>query len=139
MEKFRLGDFIRLKNVAAYQINRVSGGEINIFEINNIEPEYVEVNGCNEKIPISEIKSIPINGVDDNKIYCHFVMASYDDPVPVFKTDYSYYFDSLKNFKFEDKYFQIHVQEQDLKFVHEVQHFLSDQIGHRLLEINLQN
>jgi hypothetical protein len=54
MGNFRKGDFIRLKDLDRWPINRISGKEINVFEINNIEPEYVEIINCKEKIPISE-------------------------------------------------------------------------------------
>ncbi|HJV78659.1 MAG TPA: hypothetical protein VJ602_09765, partial [Paludibacter sp.] len=71
MEQFREGDFIRLKNLANYQIDRISVGEVNIFEILVKEDNYVEVRGCESKILISDIEPIPVNGKDDLKIYYH--------------------------------------------------------------------
>ena len=140
MEKFIIGDFIRLKNVAGYQIDRNSGGKINIFEINNIEPEYVKVNDCKEQIPISEIESIQINGVDDFEIYwAPIIKASIEfpnDPIPIWKTDYSYYYDAIKRSFDQDKCFQVLINEQDLRYVHQVQHFLFDIFEYNGLRID---
>ena len=130
MEDFRKGDFIRLKNVAKHQIDRVSGSKINIFEINNIEPEYVEVNNCKEKIPISEIESIPINGRDDFEIYYDPIMMAHivlpNEPIPISRRDYSYYYDTFKNCRSEGKNYQEIIKEQGLLYVHQIQHFLLD-------------
>lgn len=140
MEDFRIGDFIRLKNVATCQINRFSGRKINIFEINNIEPEYVELNNCKEKIPISEIESIPINGRDDFEIYYDPIVAASIvfpfDPIPIREKDYSYYYDTFKNCRSEGKNFQELIKEQGLQYVHQVQHFLLDQFHDKGLKID---
>lgn len=50
MSDFKIGDFIRLKNVSAYQIDRISDREINIFEIANISPTHVEIHFFNNNI-----------------------------------------------------------------------------------------
>jgi hypothetical protein len=96
---YKLGDFIRLKHIEKWQINRISGKKHNIFEISNIAPKYVEINNCKEKIPISEIEPIPINGKDDFKIYYDPIVAASlvfpSDPIPIHKTNYSYYFESF--------------------------------------------
>ncbi len=140
MKGFRTGDFIRLKNMDRWQINRISGKMINVFEINNIEPEYVRVNNCKEKIPISEIEPIPINGKDDSKIYYDPIVAASTvfpgDPIPIHKEDYSYYYDSLKKHSFQNKNFQELIKEQGLQYVHQVQHFLSDKFHDDGLKIN---
>ena len=131
MKNFRKGDFIRLKNLDRWQINRITGKEINVFEINNIESEYAEVKNCNEKIPISEIEPISINGRDDSKIYYDPIIAASTvfpgDPIPISRKDYSYYYDSFKRHFFQSKNFQELVKEQDLQYVHQVQHYLFDE------------
>ena len=131
MENFREGDFIRLKDLDRWQINRIPGKTINVFEINNIEPEYVEVKNCTEKIPISEIEPIPINGRDDFEIYYDpVIMAHFElpnEPIPISRRDYSYYYDTFKNCRSEGKNYQEIIKEQGLQYVHQVQHFLFDE------------
>lgn len=140
MEDFRIGDFIRLKDIERWQINRVSRKTVNIFEINNIENEYVGLKSCNEKIPISEIEPIPINGEDDYEIYYDPIIAASiifpGDPVPIHSKDYSYYFNSFKKHSFQDKNFQELIKEQGIQYVHQVQHFLSDKFHDDGLRIN---
>lgn len=140
MDNFRIGDFIRLKNLAGYQIDRFSGRNINIFEINNIEPEYVELNNCKEKIPISEIESIPINGKDDFEIYYDPILAAsvvfQNDPKPIRKTDYTYYFDTFKRCSYQNKNYQEIIKEERLQFVHQIQHFLFDKFLDKGLRID---
>jgi hypothetical protein len=140
MEDIRKGDFIRLKDLDRWQINRISGKKLNVFEISNIEPEYVEVNNCKEKIPISEIEPIPINGRDDSKIYYDPIVAASivfpGDTIPIYRKDYSYYYDSFKRYFFQSKNFQELVKEQDLQYVHQVQHFLIDKLHDDGLKID---
>ena len=140
MELLRKGDFIRLKNIADYQIERYSGETVNIFEISDIELDFIRVLGCKNNIPISDIDSIPINGKDDFQIYYDPIVCAsivgVNDPAPIRKKDYSYYFDAFKNYFFENKNFQELVKERGLKYVHEIQHFLTDEFQDTGLEIH---
>lgn len=140
MELLRKGDFIRLKNIADYQIERYSGETVNIFEISDIELDFIRVLGCKNNIPISDIDSIPISGKDDFQIYYDPIVCAsivgVNDPAPIRKKDYSYYFDAFKNYFFENKNFQELVKERGLKYVHEIQHFLTDEFQDTGLEIH---
>ena len=140
MEDYRLGDFVRLKNVAAYQIDRLSGRKTNIFEINKIDSEYLEVNNCKEKIPFSEIESIPINGSDDLEIYYDPIVAASivfpGEPIPIREIDRSYYYHTFKRCYYDQKNYQELINEQGLQFVHQVQHFLSDEFHDKGLKID---
>jgi len=128
MEAFKIGDFIRLKSMSKYDINRLIGININVFKIEKIEKDHVEVEDCKDKILFADIDPIPINGIDDINIYYDpIVCASYvapNEPAPICNTDYSYYFDAFKKNIYREKNFQELVQERKLEFVHEVQHFL---------------
>ena len=141
MENFRIGDFIRLKDIDRWQVNRISRKKINIFEINNIESGYVEVKSCKEKIPISEIEPIPINGEDDYEIYYDPIIAasiiSPGDQIPIHKKDYSYYYDSFKRHSHQKQNFQELIKEQGLEYVHQVQHFLFNELHDDGLKINV--
>lgn len=128
MENFRKGDFIRLKDLDKWQINRISGKEINVFEIERISPEYVEIINCKEKIPISEIEPIPINGIADFRIYYDPIIAASiifpGDPIPIHKKDYSYYYDAFERHTYNGKNLKDLVKEKNLEYVHDVQNFL---------------
>jgi hypothetical protein len=128
MNEFKTGDLCRFKNVTAYQINRISGGEINIFKISNRSPTYVEINNCEERIPFSEIEPIPINGVADFQIYYDPIIAANfiadGQPTPIQHRDKSYYLEAFKRHTYKGKNLNDLVKEQNLKYVHEVQHFL---------------
>lgn len=140
MENFRIGDFIRLRNIAAYQIDRVYGSRTNIFEIINIVPGYVEVKNCKEKIPISEIESIPINGIDDFRIYYDPIIAAsiieYGEPIPIKRVDRSYYLEAFKKHVYKGKKFNDLVKEQNLEYVHDVQNFLRREFNKSELRID---
>ena len=140
MEDFRIGDFIRFKNITTCQIDRVSGIKVNIFEIKNIESEYVELDKCKGEISISEIESIPINGIDDFNIYYYPILAASivfsNDPKTIHEKDYSYYYDTFKKCSFQNKNFQEIIKEQDLQYVHQIQHFLLDKFRDKGLKID---
>jgi hypothetical protein len=139
MEAFKQGDFIRLRNIAAFHIERYSKETINIFEILSIEAEYASVIDINSKIPLSEIEPISINGKDDLKIYYSpIVMASIVEPgapLPIRNKDYSYYYDKFLRCTYKGKNYQELIRERDLKYVHEVQHFLLDEHNCKGLKI----
>jgi len=140
MENFRKGDFIRLKDLDKWQMNRISGKKINVFEIDNISPEYVEIINCKERIPISEIEPIPINGRDDFEIYydpivmAHIVLPN--EPIPISRIDHSYYYDTFKNCRSEGKNYQEIIKEEGLQYVHQIQHFLFDKFHDKGLKID---
>jgi len=140
MEVFRKGDFIRLKNIDDYQIERYSGENVNIFEISDIELDFVRVLGCKNNIQISDIDSIPINGKDDFQIYYDPIVCAsivgINDPAPVRHKDYSYYFEAFKRSSYQNKNFQELIKERGLKYVHEVQHFLTDEFQDNGLKIH---
>jgi len=141
MEQFRKGDFIRLKNLANYQDDRSFNKEVNIFEILVKEDNYVEVRNCKSKIPIADIEPIPVNGKDDLQIYYHpnNIMAIYvnpNDPAPILKLDKSYYYDAFKRTYYLDKNYQEIMKEQGFQYVHEIQHYIFEELDHDRLMIN---
>lgn len=140
MENFKKGDFIRLKDLSKYHIERVYGSEVNIFEIKNIGPDYVEIKDCKTQLKISNIEPIPINGKDDFNIYYNPVIAA-DSLLPgesskPRQTDYSYYLDAFKRCTYKDKTFYELVIKKKFKYVHEIQHFLLKQVDTSELYIN---
>jgi disulfide oxidoreductase YuzD len=140
MQSFRKGDFIRLKKMSDYKIDRFINKEVNVFEIIVIKDEYVVISNCQSKIPLSDIEPILINGIDDLNIYydpiiCASCIAPYEK-APVSKKDCSYFFESFKRHTYKDKNFQEIIKDLGYKYVHEVQHFLFDELNKRKLTIN---
>jgi hypothetical protein len=135
MEQFRKGDFIRLKNLANYQVDRSFDKEVNIFEILVKDDNYVEVRNCKSKIPIADIEPIPINGKDDLQIYYHpnnrmAIYVNPNDPAPIHKIDKSYYYDAFKGIYYLDKNYQEIMKEQGFQYVHEIQHYIFEELDH---------
>jgi hypothetical protein len=130
MEKYRIGDFIRLKDVSKYEINRIKGGEVNVFEISGIDTIFVELKECDSLVPVEEIQPIKINGVDDKDIYYDPVIsASYvmpGEPTPTRYTNYSYYFDTFLYSFMDGVNFQGIIRKRGCRYVHEVQEFLRE-------------
>ena len=142
MREFKNGDFIRLKDVNKYDINRKSGGKINIFEISNITPSHVEISNCKEIILRSEIEAIPINGKDDFQIWYYTITASdmrnFNESAPKREENRPYYLEAFKSHFMENDSRSIYekVIERGLKYVHEVQDFLSAITDSSELKIN---
>jgi len=136
MEDFRIGDFIRFKNVKQHLIDRIND-DINIFEISSIVDGNVELFKCKGMIPFSDIEPIPVNGKDDFQIYycstnvCATTVINPYTPIPLLKTDYSYYYDSY-SFKINtylNKNLPELIVEQGIKYVHEIQHYLLEEFN----------
>ncbi len=140
IEPFRKGDFIRIKDITKYHINRIQGSKVNIFTIREIKSSFIEIFECKQPIPMSDIEPIPINGKDDLNIYYDPIIAAatigYNEPSPIFRTDYSYYHDAFKKYFYKGKNFQEIVKENGCKYVHEVQHYLDDEFHDKELKID---
>lgn len=140
MEKFQKGDFIKLKNVSKFQINRVRRGEVNIFELIKYNQDFAEIRDCETQIPSNEIEPIPINGKDDYHIYYDpIVMADYinrGDPAPIRNTNYNYYFETLKNSYVYGQCIREIILKRGYNYVHEVQRFMKETHQEKALKIN---
>lgn len=138
MEEFRNGDFIRLKDMNKYHIDRFSN--VNIFKITIIIDGYVEVRDCKDRIPLSEIEPIPINGKDDSQIYYDPIymapIVGWNEPSEMRRKDYSYYYDYLQRCLIGNQNYQELIREKGLLYVHEVQHFLYDLCPDNHLRLN---
>ena len=133
METFRVGDFIRLKNLSKYYLDITILSFVNVFEIEDIIKgvEYI-IKDCNTKIPDLDIEPIPINGMDDKYISLKLSpmakYVGYNDLAPNMRCNDSYFFDDFKNLLVGN-------QEaiRNFKFVHEVQHYLYDELKNSCL------
>lgn len=130
-QQFVIGDFVRLKELQKF-INIRVNKKINIFEIKDIGNEYIRLDNIEPIVPLFAIEPIPINGIDDKEIYYDpIIMASFvrsGDPVPAYTRDDSYYVDSFSRTIYKERTLKEMIEEKQFKYVHEVQHFLKNEL-----------
>lgn len=128
MEVFRIGDFVRLKDLNNSESDYYINKDVNTFEIKSIDNEIIALHGYKQKVSLKEIEPIPINGKDANSIYYDPIVCAScvgpNDPVPIHRTDYTYFFETFKRCFYMGKNYQEIINDLGLKYVHEVQHFL---------------
>lgn len=136
--KLEPGDLVILQNTDNYKVNPAFDG--NLFKIKTINNDIVELHYVDGDVLMSDISPIPINGVDDVNIYYNPIVAASivmpGDPIPVRRTNYSYYMEAFKNSTFQNKTFYDMIQEQNLSYVHEIQQFLRKRFRTDDLKIN---
>ncbi len=141
IEHFEIGDFIRIKNYSPSLSSRLNK-RVNIFEIDTIEGEEYTLKLYKPKVNLSNIESIPINGVDDKNIYYDPIIAGSfirpEDPPPVHRKDKSYYLDHFERCFYKENSFKNLVVEQSFKYVHELQHFFSEKFN-KPLELKIKD
>lgn len=142
----RIGDFIRLKApvyqklLAEHPENMIYSE--NIFTIGNISDSgQIMTREANIPVSYDEIEAVLIDGKEDAIVYYdHRIMASYvapGQPVPVHETDYGYYMDHFKRcYDTRKVSFYEMVEKQGFQFVHEVQHWLKDEMHDNRLMLN---
>lgn len=138
MENYTIGDIVRLKRYYTSNSTRIKK-EINLFKISNFEEEYIILDYYKVKVHYQDIEPVPINGIDDKDIYYDPIIAGSfinpGDPAPIIKKDYSYYLDHFQRCRFSNYSFYELIHNKNLKYVHEVQHFLLDTFKHDDLKI----
>ena len=101
---------------------------------------YCKLRELNEDIPIAQLQYIPIDGQSDSMIYYDpVVMASIvqpGQPVPVHHTNYTYFMNRFEIWKDGEKTFKQIVEEKGFQFVHEVQHWLREEMQDDGLKIH---
>jgi hypothetical protein len=140
MEQFRVGDFIRLTQPEKWETGRMLHREINAFEISDISEEGIKLKYGSDWIPVIEIEPIPIDGASDFHIYYDPIVAANIVPqntaIKGRTRNTTYYLDRFKDCFYEKKSFRQIVEENEYKFVHEVQHLLKDDFHCTGLRIN---
>ena len=135
-----VGDFVKLKNECLhdFQEQNVSAIDLNICKLEEILPDgLLKLDIYNGMIPMNAVEAIPINGIDDKSIYYDPVIAAatvdVNAPIPVHYTDKSYYLEHFKRcYVYDAKSFHDIVKEKEFEFVHEVQHWLRNEVGEDL-------
>lgn len=146
-DNLRVGYFVRMKDVV-YEKNMAEHPENmiyqeNIFTIGNIsESGRIMTRESNLPLSYADIEAILIDGKEDSMIYFEprKVMATYVEPgeqPPAHKTDYSYFMDRFKRcFDVNEVSYYDIVEKRGFQFVHEVQHWLKDEMQDEGLEVN---
>ena len=127
--KFQIKDIVRLKEPNK-QLDVLSRN-MNLFRIIAINDDNITLCshlGFTFEAKHSDILPVPINGEDDKNIYYDPVVAAAivypGDEIPTHRTDYTYYMEQFKWSTYNGKTFFDMIKERELKYVHEVQHFL---------------
>ena len=106
----------------AFSITEVrEGGVVSLFELDTL-------------IPVGELRPMPMGKKYAGNIYYDPVIAASiigpNDEIPVHCTDYSFFMDHLERVTEEDgTSVRSLVEEQNFKYVHEVQHWLRERYG----------
>lgn len=138
---YRKGDLIRILEPETKKIDRIYNKQINIFVIDKIEGDVVSLKDYQDALTTAAIEPIPIDGTSDFNIYYDPIIAAsivaYGEGIPIHHTNYTYYLERFKSCFLEEKSFHQLIQERDLKYVHQIQHFLIDEFNDYGLKANL--
>jgi len=145
-ENLRRGDFVRMKD-EVYNKNLEEHPDKliyqeNIFKVSDIS-DSGQIMTAESNIPLSfdDIEAVLIDGREDSVVYYDpVIMASYvapGQPVPIHHVDKSYYIEHFKRcFDENKKAFTECVAERGFQFVHEVQHWLKDEMQDEGLKLD---
>ena len=134
------GDFVMFKPGSNKARDIEIRGMKNAFAFQAISKEgFCKLSDLFAEVPIIQLQYIPIDSISDSMIYYDPPVAASvvtpGQPIPVHKTDYSYYMDGFANHKMGDKTYKQIVEEKEFQFVHEVQHWLKENEGASYLKI----
>ena len=140
-EPFENGDIVKLKNPALFKKTDCAyGRRLNLYKIISKQGDMVCLDGVIQPVSQKELVPIKVDGIDDRWIYYDPIVAASlvfpDDPIPVHRTDYSYYLDAISNSYYGKKSFKELVGKESLFYVHEIQHYMRKKYGSDSLKIN---
>lgn len=141
----RVGDFIKLKDDVYQRYLTEHPDKLpyddNIFEITSINDKQITTQELDIPLTFDDVEAIFIGGNEDESVYYDSFIAgsvvTSDQPVPAHSTDYSYYLEHFKRcYDPENVSFYDRVEENGFQFLHEVQHWMEDEMNDRELRIN---
>lgn len=144
MDAFHIGDFVMLPEVKFQNMEGSLLYSNNVFRITDIDTSGArlkyKLDTIDDWLEQYDILAIPIDGTHDRDIYYDPIIAASviapGQPIPVHHTDYSYYMDHFSRFTYKDKSYVELVNEANCQFVHEVQHYMREELGGCELKIN---
>lgn len=135
MIEYQRKDIVRLREADFDELKGQLWFKDNAFEVYKVESDgRISLMELDEPISAKDILPMPINKKYAGNIYYDPVIAASvvgpDDDIPVHYTDYTYFKDSFGKVTEEDgRTLQTLVEEQEFKYVHEVQHWLRKKYG----------
>lgn len=129
-EEFDRGDIVKLCHPERYRkMDDVYGYRINLYKIISINDFEARMEGVTEVVPVSELRPVAVDGVEDRWIYYDpQIAASFlfdnDEDYKGECRDYSYYMDAFEHSTKGGKTYREIVQKKKIIYVHEVQHWL---------------
>lgn len=138
-DMLRIGDIVKMKD-AFYEKNKREHPKWfyyheNIFTVvSKSDNKQIQLSDFGTTVSINDIEAVLIDGEEDAMVYYDPVMAAptmaQGEPIPEFHADYSYFMDHFKKCQYNDEMtYYDKVNEQNLQFVHEVQHWLRDELN----------
>lgn len=106
----------------------------NIFTVvSKFDQKHIQLSYYSTIIPLNDLEAVLIDGKEDAVVYYDPVIAASVEaqgkPIPEFHTDYSYFMEHFKICQYDDELtYYDKVNEQNLQFVHDVQHWLKDDL-----------
>lgn len=137
---FRIGDLVQLQREPSRSSNPFYVPIPNIYRIAYLNQEEVRLLWETNRYSLDEINPIPINGKDDARIrlltprHAPFVMEGMKQPQP--EAHLAYYLDQIRQFGWDQLLQEI--EQQRIKYVHQVQHYLAEHFGRCQLLIDLR-
>lgn len=128
MVEYKRKDIVRLREADFDELKGQLWFKDNAFEVYKVESDgRISLMELDEPISAKDILPMPVNKKYAGNIYYDPVIAASvvgpDDDIPVHYTDYTYFKDSFGKVTEEDgRTLQTLVEEQEFKYVHEVQH-----------------
>lgn len=140
-EPLHVGDLVKLKHPESYMKETdIHCHRINVFRIKGFVDGAVKLDGVKEDVPLAEMSPIGIDGIEDRWIYYDPVIAATmlfeDGELASHTTDYSYYWDAFERCDVNGKTLRSLLEKKKVKYVHEVQHYLSEKFHRDDLKIN---
>lgn len=142
MVKYQRKDIVRLTDSKFEEVQGELWFKDNAFEITKAEESgMVSLFELDTLISVEELRPMPIGRKYAGNIYYDPIIAASvvgaGDEIPVHRTDYSYFMDAFVRVTEEDETTLLTlVEEQNFKYVHEVQHWLRERYGSDDLKIH---
>lgn len=137
---FEVGDIVMIKEDKLHDYTEGNSNINNLFVIKEISDSGFRFNRLYDSlIPLIDILPVPVDGVLDKNIYFDPIIPAdvvgYGQELPVHTHDYSYYLDRLKSLSIWDRMSEELRLMEDRVFVHEIQHWMREEMGSDDLKI----
>lgn len=138
--KYRTNDLVRIKEKEYNLYAKDVLWNENVFRILANDGSNVKLSDIDIVVPINAVEPIPIDGVADSCIYYDPALAAniipFEQPIPTHQRNTSYYVEGFETMHVDGHSLKDEFLSKNFRFVHEVQHWLSEDGGRDELCIN---